>query len=403
MRVHFLLRPEQAHGILRHLQRGDRHAAGIGRLCRAEQHARFLEQLHRLRRGGHIGALGHGKAAVFDQRPRTGGVQLVLRRAGQRDLAGDLPDVPAAGTVDRARTLRDVFGNAAALDLLEPLHQRNVDARRVVHVAAGVGHCHDLCAELLRLFAGIKCNISGARNHNGAPVEALSGTFQHFLREVAQAVARRLCSLQAAAVAQPLARQCAVEFVVQALVLAEEVADLAAAHADVPGRHIGVRADVLVQLDHKALAETHDLRVGFPLGVEIAAALCAADGQARQAVFEDLLEAEEFDDALIDRGVEAQTALIRADGIVELHAEAAVDVDMSAVVRPRHAEFDHAIRFDQALQHARFQINRVRFNDRLQRGEHLPHRLMEFRFPGIPLLHPFDQFPQCLIVHFISS
>ncbi len=76
-----------------------------------------------------------------------------------------------------------------------------------------------------------------------------------------------------------------------------------------------------VQFCHKALAEAHDLAVGFALGVKVAAALAAADGQAGQGVLEDLFKAQELDDALVDRGVEPQPALVGADGAVELHPD----------------------------------------------------------------------------------
>ena len=135
-------------------------------------------------------------------------------------------------------------------------------------------------------------------------------------------------------ISQTLAGQRAVEFVVQTLVLTEEVADLSAADADVARGDVGVRADVFVQLDHEALAEAHDLRVGFALGVKVAAALCAANRKTGQAVFEDLFKAEEFDDALVDRGVKAQAALVGADGVIELDAEATVDMQPALIVRP---------------------------------------------------------------------
>ena len=305
--------------------------------------------------------------------------------------------------IDCVRALCRVIRDALALDLLELLHERDVDAVRIVDVAAGIGHGYDLCAELLRLFAGIKRDVAGAGDDDGAAVEALARALEHFLREIAQAVARRLGAFKAAAIAQPLAGQRTVKFVVQAFVLAEQIADLAPADADVARRNVGVRTDVLVQLDHEALAEAHDLRVGFALRVKITAALCTADGQAGQAVFEDLLEAEKLDDALIDRRMEAQAALVRADGVVELDAKAAVDVDTAAVVRPRDAELDDAIRLDQTVQHARLKIDRMRLNDRLERGEYLAHRLMKLRFAGVSFFHSFDQLLQRRILHNFSS
>ena len=104
----------------------------------------------------------------------------------------------------------------------------------------------------------------------------------------------------------------------QPLVLAEQEADLAAAHADVAGRHVGVRADVAEQLGHEALAEAHHFVVGLALGVEVRAALAAAHRQRGQGVLEDLLEGQELQHAEVDRRVEAQPALVGADGAVHL-------------------------------------------------------------------------------------
>src|SRR5690606_15376033 len=121
---------------------------------------------------------------------------------------------------------------------------------------------------------------------------------------------------------QLLAGQHAVVVAGQAFVLAEHVADLAAADADVTGRYVGGRADVAIKLVHERLAEAHDLVVGLTLGVEVATALAATDSEAGQRVLEDLFETEELDNAGIDAGVEAQATLVRADGGVVLNAVA---------------------------------------------------------------------------------
>ena len=52
-----------------------------------------------------------------------------------------------------------------------------------------------------------------------------------------------------------------------------------------------------------------------------------------------LLKAQELQDALVDRGVEAQAALVGADGAVELDAVAAVHLDLALIkmcIRDRH-------------------------------------------------------------------
>ena len=79
----------------------------------------------------------------------------------------------------------------------------------------------------------------------------------------------------AAAVAQALAGQDTVlPRALQAAILAEQEADLAAANAHVTGRNVDVRPDVAVQSRHIALAETHNLGIGLAGRIEVGTALC---------------------------------------------------------------------------------------------------------------------------------
>src|SRR5690606_13988186 len=113
---------------------------------------------------------------------------------------------------------------------------------------------------------------------------------QHGRRERDVAVAGRLRTDQRAAPARALAGEDArLPAVGDTPELAEEVADLPAADADVTGGDVGVLADVPVQLRHERLAEPHDLRVAAPVRVEVATALAAAHAEAGQRVLEGLL------------------------------------------------------------------------------------------------------------------
>src|SRR5690606_22910935 len=141
-----------------------------------------------------------------------------------------------------------------------------------------------------------------------------------------------------------------------ALVLAEQVADLASTDADVARRDVGVLAEMAVQLGHEALTEPHHLGVGAALRVEVAAALAAADRHAGECVLEDLLKPEELDRAERDRRVEPQPALVRAERAVVLDPVAAVDADPVLVVEPRHPEDDLAFGFDDPLDDAGIDI-----------------------------------------------
>jgi len=140
------------------------------------------------------------------------------------------------------RVLGDVFADALALDLLEALDEREVDAVLVVDEAVRVGHGDDLRAQLRGLFARVDGDVAGAGDHDGLALEALVRGLEHVVGKVAQAVAGGFGSREAAAVGEALAGQHAGEFVRQALVLAEEEADLAAADADVARGLGGVRA-----------------------------------------------------------------------------------------------------------------------------------------------------------------
>ena len=62
---------------------------------------------------------------------------------------------------------------------------------------------------------------------------------------------------------------------------------------------------MLVQLRHKALAESKDFTVALTLRIKVRAPLSPSHRQRGQSVLEDLFEAEELDDREVDRGMEA--------------------------------------------------------------------------------------------------
>ena len=104
-----------------------------------------------------------------------------------------------------------------------------------------------------------------------------------------------------------------------------------------------------------------------------------------QAVFEGLLKAEELQDALIDRGMEAQAALVGADGAVELHAVAAVYLHLTGIVHPRHTEGDDALRLHQALDQTGLLVLGVLFHNGLDALQHLAHSLQKLGLVGVAL------------------
>ncbi|MNT59192.1 hypothetical protein D3C72_1966790 [compost metagenome] len=118
--VHLAGGPVQAHGVLAHFQAAGGHAAGVGGLARGEEDARLDEDIHSLQGGRHVGAFGHADAAIGQQRPGVFGIQLVLGRAGQRDVAGQCP-----GTLARqeAQACAAQLAESTTANVLQ-LHQR---------------------------------------------------------------------------------------------------------------------------------------------------------------------------------------------------------------------------------------------------------------------------------------
>ena len=157
-------------------------------------------------------------------------------------------------------------------------------------------------AELVRLVDRVDRDVARTRDTDALALERLAVHREHLLREVHRAIAGGLGAHLGAAPLHALAGEHAGLVPVGDLaVLAEEVADLARADADVAGGDVGVLAEVPVELVHERLAEPHDLGIRTAVRVEVAATLRAADALAGQGVLEDLLEPEELDDREVHR------------------------------------------------------------------------------------------------------
>ena len=132
-----------------------------------------------------------------------------------------------------------------------------------------------------------------------------------------------------------------------------------------------------VQRGHERLAEAHHLALAAALGVEVRAALATAQGQAGERVLEDLLEAEELDDAAVHAGVKTQPAFVGPQSGIELNAVALVDPHGAGVIHPGDAEQDLALRFKQALHHALTVVAGLGLQHGSKHLQHFLHGLIE--------------------------
>ena len=169
------------------------------------------------------------------------------------------------------------------------------------------------------------------------------------MHEIQGSIASSLGTQDRAAPFHALTGKDTLELMSQFLVLSEQITNFACAYADVTSGHIFVRTDMTIELCHESLAELHHLVVALAADREVGAAFATAHRQGGQGVLERLFKSEELQDGEVHGRVEAQTALVRADGAVELYAVAEVHLHLAFVVNPGHPERDDTLWFDDTL------------------------------------------------------
>ncbi len=117
--------------------------------------------------GRHIRSLTDREAAVGDEHLRGISVKLVLCRAGQGDIALHGPDRGAALCISGIRMNLDILADSLALDFLDHLDRRQVDAVFIVDVAGRIAHRNALAAQLLCLLGRVDCHVAGAGDDDG--------------------------------------------------------------------------------------------------------------------------------------------------------------------------------------------------------------------------------------------
>ena len=257
------------------------------------------------------------------------------------------------------------------------------EALFVIDVPVGSGDRDDLGPEFRGLRGGAPGDVPESGDGDGLALDVHPGLFEHLAQEIDGAETGGLGTDQRTSVGHALSGQDAGIFLGEFAVHAVEESDFAASDADITGRDIGFGTDVPPEFGHEGLAEAHDLAVGLAFGVEVRAALGAAHGERGEGVLEDLLEAEELEDREVDRGVETQSALVGADGVVELDTVADIGLYFALVVYPYDFERKDAVGFDDPFRDTvglEFGVLVVGVFDGHQ---HFAHGLEVFAFTGV--------------------
>src|SRR5581483_5365637 len=238
---------------------------------------------------------------------------LVLSGARESAICLDVPQriviqLEVRGHEDGLLELIGIVANEPAPNVLQfhdPGQLLAVDPIRVENHAIRIGQGDGFGAEVEQFLDRVLRNVATAGNQAQLAFQRVFAALEHLRGKIHAAIARSLRTNQRTAPIQALAGQHAREFILETLVLAEQVPDFAAADPNVSCRYVSIRPDVPEEFGHKTLAESHDFVVALALGIEVGSAFAAAHGQRSQRILQNLFKCQEFQNAKIDRRMEA--------------------------------------------------------------------------------------------------
>ena len=367
--IHLLCRPFETHGVLGHLQTGSSYTAGVGCFTRAVEDLCALEDSNRFRSRRHVCTLGNAETSVFNEDFCVGFLNLVLGSTRHGDVARDTPWTLVL-EVFRLRILGHVLFDTSAADIfeLEDICEfLLIETFLVVDKSVGIGQSEHFRAETHRFLCSKLRYVSCSGDADTLALEGLTAGSQHRFCEIASAVTGSFRTHERTAPHLTFTGQRTGELVTESFVLTEHESDLTTTHTDVTGRNVCIRSDMTLQLGHETLAETHHLSVGFATRREVRTTLGTTHRKGREGIFERLLESQELHDREVHGSMKTDTAFVRTDSAVHLHAETAVDLHFALIIHPRNAEHNHTFGLDDALHHLLLAQIGIRHNHRSYR------------------------------------
>ena len=226
-------------------------------------------------------------------------------------------------------------------------------------------------------------HISCAGDKHALSGKTLSARCQHLLCKITCAITRCFRAQTTSTPILAFTRQCACKLIAKAFVLAKHKAYFARPYAYIARRNIRVSANMTEQLRHETLAETHHLCIGLATRREITSTFRAAHRQSGQTILECLLKSKELHNTQVHTCMEADTAFVRANSAIHLHAITTIYLHFSTIIHPRHAEHDYALRLYHSFQHFRIQQIRISHHIRSHTFHYFADSLMKLQFARV--------------------
>ena len=351
--VHLFGFPTQVLRVLGHLQTGGSHTSCVDRFTRSKEHTVILEEMDSARLAAHVTYFAATPAAVLLQLLRIVFAQFVLEGTGQSDIALNRPCflIGSEGT-----EFRELIRHVLHLITVRRTHDEHIinhlfgDTVRDSHYAVRTGDSHHLGAQLNRFRGSTPCYVSEAGDSHCLILDILTCLMQQMLGEIEGTETGSFGTEDRTAPGHTFAgKHTGVILACELLVHTVKETDLTTANAYVTGRDILVGTDAAPELQHKGLAETHDLRVRFADRVKIRTTFGATHREGRQGILKGLLKTKELKHGRCHSPVETKSTFVRTDSTVELNAVTKVGLYLTLIIDPRNAEGEDTVWLDHPL------------------------------------------------------
>ena len=140
----------------------------------------------------------------------------------------------------------NVFFNSSAADFLDLADGFDINTILIKDIAIGIAHCHDFATQFGCLDCSIDRHVAGTGNDNGLSFEGSAVCLQDFVGKVADTESGCFRTDQRTAGTDFLAGDDAGEFILQSLVLSEQITDFTSADTDIASRNVCISTDMSV-------------------------------------------------------------------------------------------------------------------------------------------------------------
>ena len=195
------------------------------------------------------------------------------------------------------RSCSCILGQTSTFYFFYFFQKCHIDSFRIIDPACRIRYGNNFCTHLLCFLYCIDCYVTRSGYAADLIFHIHAVAFHQLTGQVQKSVTSCLSSCKRSAVGQTFSGQNTFIQSGDSLVLSVHITDLTSTSSDISSRNINVCSNIFVKLCNKALAECHDLSVGFTLRIKVRTTFTTTDWKSGQGILEYLLKSKEFDNS----------------------------------------------------------------------------------------------------------